>query len=266
MDREKRIAEKRAARDHKEDVILNRVLVWFGAAVVAELLLLLLNRYYINRTTRPGEIEFAVALYRAFPVIIGVAAAATVLLTAWTLLRWKKGQSWRLPSVLAWVCGALLVIAAVTYLFNAAGVHFLCALVPAAAVIALVYYLYQREFFVITLLSAVGIVGLWILRRAAGGHQAVVYAYMAAGAVVILAAALGCRAMQKSGGILTLGGKKVALFHRNASYGMVYLTCAVVAVAAAAGLLLGTGAAYYLMIALVGWLFVMAVYYTVKLM
>ena len=57
MNKEKRAAEKRAARSHKEDVVLNRVLVWFGAAVVAELLLLLINRYYINYTTRPGEIE-----------------------------------------------------------------------------------------------------------------------------------------------------------------------------------------------------------------
>ena len=46
----------------------------------------------------------------------------------------------------------------------------------------------------------------------------------------------------------------------------VFFYLGIIAVAAAAGLLLGTGAAYYLMIALVGWLFVMAVYYTVKLM
>ena len=109
---------------HKEDVVLNRVLVWFGAAVVAELLLLLLNRYYINRTTRPGEIEFAAALYHAFPIIIGVTAAATVVCLVWTVLRFQKGKGYLLPSVLAWICGALLVISTVTYLFNAAGVSF----------------------------------------------------------------------------------------------------------------------------------------------
>ena len=190
MNKEKRAAEKRAARNHKEDVVLNRVLVWFGAAVVAELLLLLLNRYYINRTTRPGEIEFAAALYHAFPIIIGVTAAATVVCLVWAVLRVQKGKGYLLPSVLAWICGALLVISTVTYLFNAAGVSFLCGLVPAAAVMALVYYLYQREFFVITVLSAIGIVGLWLIRRAAGGHQVVVYAYLVVGAVVIIAVAL----------------------------------------------------------------------------
>ena len=47
---------------------------------------------------------------------------------------------------------------------------------------------------------------------------------------------------------------------------MIYLTCAIVAAAVAAALVLGTAAAYYLMFALVAWLFIMAVYYTVKLM
>ena len=37
-------------------------------------------------------------------------------------------------------------------------------------------------------------------------------------------------------------------------------------VAACCALVLGTAAAYYLMFALVAWLFIMAVYYTVKLM
>lgn len=266
MNKEKRAAEKRAARSHKEDVVLNRVLVWFGAAVVAELLLLLINRYYINYTTRPGEIEFAAALLHAFPIIIGVTAVAAVVCVVWAVMCAQKGKRCLLPGVLAWIFAALLVISAVTYIFSGTGVQFLCGLVPAAAVMALVYYLYQREFFVITVLSAMGIVGLWLIRRAAGNHQVVVYAYMAVTAVVLIAAALACRVMQKSDGFLTLGGKRLSVFNRGATYGMVYLTCAVVAVAVAAGLALGASAAYYLMIALVGWLFVMAVYYTVKLM
>jgi len=47
---------------------------------------------------------------------------------------------------------------------------------------------------------------------------------------------------------------------------MVYLTCGIVAAVLAAALILGTAAAYYLIFVMVAWLFVMAVYYTVKLM
>ena len=146
MDKEKRAAEKRAARSHKEDAILNRVLIWFGAAVVVELVLLLLNRYYINITTAPGEIEFAGALLKAWPVIIGVAAAGTVVCLLWAIFWAKGGKRIVLPAALTGVFLAVLVISVVTYRFYDTGVQFLCGAVPAAAVLALVYYLYQHEF------------------------------------------------------------------------------------------------------------------------
>ena len=266
MDKEKRAADKRAARNHKEDVILNRVLVWFGAAVVVELVLLLLNRYYINVTTAPGEIEFAGALLKAWPAIIGITAAGTVICLLWSFLWARGGKHIVLPGVLTGVFLAALVISAVTYRFYATGVQFLCGAVPAAAVLALVYYLYQHEFFAITVLSALGLLGLWIFRRFGGGHPILAYAYVALLAVILVAAVLLCRSLSANGGVLTLGGRKFQLFPRNTSYGMIYLTCAVIAAAVAAALLLGTAAAYYLIFALVAWLFIMAVYYTVKLM
>lgn len=266
MDKEKRAAEKRAARSHKEDVILNRVLIWFGAAVVVELILLLLNRYYVNITTAPGEIEFAGALLKAWPAIIGVTAVGTVVCLLWAIFRVKGGKPATLPGVLFGVFLTALVISVVTYRFYGAGVQFLCGIVPAAAVLALVYYLYQHEFFAVTVLSALGLVGLWLFRRAGSAHQPLLYGYIVVLAVILVAAVLLCRSMSNHGGALTLGGKKLQVFSHNASYGMIYLTCAIVAVAVAAALALGTGAAYYLIFALVGWLFVMAVYYTVKLM
>ena len=266
MDKEERVADKRAARNHKEDVILNRVLIWFGAAVVVELILLLLNRYYINITTAPGEIEFAGALLKAWPAIIGVTAAGTVICLLWSFFWAKGGKRVTLPAVLSGAFFAGLVISVVTYRFYSAGVQFLCGVVPAAAVLALVYYLYQHEFFAVTVLSALGLVGLWLFRRSGGGHLTLVYAYVVVLAVILVAAVLLCRSLSAKGGVLTLSGKKLQIFPRSASYGMIYLTCAVVAVAMAAALLLGTAAAYYLIFALVAWIFIMAVYYTVKLM
>lgn len=266
MDKEKRAADKRAARGHKEDAILNRVLIWFGAAVVAELVLLLLNRYYVNVTTAPGEIEFAGALLKAWPAIIGVTAVGTVICLLWAIFQAKGGKKATLPGVLFGVFLTALVISVITYRFYGAGVQFLCGIVPVAAVLALVYYLYQHEFFLVTILSALGLLGLWLFRRAGGAHDTLVYAYLAALAVILVAAALGCRALAAQGGAMKLWGEKRQIFPHSASYGMIYLTCAVVAVAVAAGFLLGAAAAYYLIFALVGWLFIMAVYYTVKLM
>lgn len=266
MDKEKRAADKRAAQNRKEDAVLNRVLIWFGAAVAAELVLLLLNRYYVNATTRPGEFEFAAALLDAFPIIIGITAVGAAACLIWTIFNWRGGKRYLLSSVLGWIFCAALVISVVTYLFFGTGVQFLCGIVPVAAVLALVFYLYQHEFFTVTVLSALGILGLWLFRRADGAHPTVVHAYMAVMAVVLVLSALLCRSMQQNAGALGKGEKKLQIFQRNASYGMIYITCAVVAAALIAALILGTAAAYYLLFALVAWLFAAAVYYTVKLM
>ena len=264
MDKEKRAADKRAARGHKEDAILNRVLIWFGAAVVAELVLLLLNRYYVNVTTAPGEIEFAGALLKAWPVLIGVTAVGAVICLLWAIFQAKGGKKATLPGVLFGVFLTALVISVITYRFYGAGVQFLCGIVPVAAVLALVYYLYQHEFFASTLLSALGILGLWLIRRADGRYPVLVYGYVAVVVVLLLAALAVGRTMQRNGGALKLGDKRRQIFSRSASYVPLYVTCALVAVCIAGGLIGGISAAYYLMFVLVAWLFAMAVYYTVK--
>lgn len=264
MDKEKRASEKRTVRNQKEDVVLNRTLIWFGAAVVLEFLLLLLNRYYI--TPKASEIAFQGALLAAFPTIIGVSAVGFVASLVWLVLKHRAGKTHLLPGVLTGVFASVLVISVTTFRFFATGVQFLCWLVPAVAVLGLVYYLYQREFFTITVLSGLGILGLWIFRRSNGGHLSTIYGYAAAVAVVLVLTILLCRSAQRSQGMLTRGTKKFRLFHKNANYGMIYLTSGIVAAALAVGLLMGMAAAYYLIFVLVAWLFVMAVYYTVRLM
>ena len=142
----------------------------------------------------------------------------------------------------------------------------MCTLVPAVAVLALVYYLYQREFFAITVLSALGLVGLWLFRKAGGGHAVVVSGYFAVVAVILVAAVLLARRLQQAEGMLKRGEKRIRVLGHGANYALFYVSCAVVAAALAAALILGAAAAYYLMFALVAWIFVLAVYFTVKLM
>jgi cobalamin synthase len=111
-------------------------------------------------------------------------------------------------------------------------------------------------------LAAVGIIALWVFRQYYTDHAKFIYLCFAAVWVVMAAAALVCSRLSKR------GGKAVGLqvFAPKTAYLTMYLTAAAVALSLVAALVLGIGAAYYIVAVLVGWLFCLAVYFTVKLM
>jgi hypothetical protein len=90
----------------------------------------------------------------------------------------------------------------------------------------------------------------------------VIYAGFLAVCVVMAAAVLVCRRLSKQGGKLG----RLQVFAAQTSYRTVYLTAALVVLGLVAALLLGVSAAYYIIVVIVGWLFCLAVYFTVKLM
>lgn len=251
--------KKRAnsAQSRREDEVLNRTLIWICGAAVLIMILLLTNRYYVNYRT--NEIEQAYRLSKILPILAGVGVAAGL---AGAVMAWsahKKDTSCKWWVTLAAFCGTLGVMLAMVWRFQAFGVQIMCALIPAAAILAMVYYLFQREFFVIALTSGVGMLGLWMVRRLAG--RTPLYVVLALIAVFLAAVALLTRKVQGAGGMW----KDRRILSKNAAYPMIYITCAVVAVLLAAAMVAGN-LAFYLMFPAVAWLVVMAVYFTVKLM
>lgn len=253
---------ERTERAKQEDAILNKVLLWIVGAVVLEALLLLLNRYYVNYLA--GEISMMVAIHQALPVLAAVFAAAFAVCVFWAVSFRKKEKGTGLPVAFAVISAALAVCCAVARLVpSGTGVRFLYVCVPVAAVLAMIYYLYQREFFIVSALSAAGLAGLWLLQRR-GSHAAFVYACLIALGVVLVACVVLVWILQSSKGVFAFRGKSVQLLPRNTNYVMFYVTCGVVAAVLAAGI--AVGAMMLLYAVLVAWLLIMAVYYTVKLM
>ncbi|MEG2097970.1 MAG: hypothetical protein RRY65_07380 [Pseudoflavonifractor sp.] len=146
-------------------------------------------------------------------------------------------------------------------------VRLLTYLVPIVAVLALIYYLYQHEFFVIALVSSLGILGLWgLFHEGTSTRMCITLVVMA---VLLVGLALVLRVLQKCGGVIAVKGKPAELLPKNANYALLYITCGIMAVILAAALVLTGAAAINTMIfyaAPVAWLLIMAVYYTVKLM
>lgn len=253
--------EQQAQRAKQEDVVLNKVLWWIVGSVILEALLLLLNRVYVNYTA--SEIEFAYALRGVFKVLAIVLPICFVALAALWLAARKSGKLVKLTGVLALVALILAVCAVVVRIFDVSGVKFLYIAVPVVAVLALIYYLYQREFFVSAVLCALGLLGIRLLPRVRGASL-VGYAYAVGLAVLLVAAVVLFRMMQKSQGKLTVKGAPMQVFPKGANYALLYVTCALVAVVAIAAVMMGALALLYGV--LVAWLLILAVYYTVRLM
>lgn len=147
---------------------------------------------------------------------------------------------------------------------DSAVIHWLTILVPLAAVLAMVYYLFQRDFFCIALISAGGIFSLQLYRKLFFTHPFRIRCGFVLGFVLLAAAAVLFILFQckKS----ALPSQVQRFLSKDTNYPLLYITCALNAVLLALTLVLGGTAAYYLLFVLVGWLFVMAVYYVVKLM
>ena len=252
--------KQREARRHQEDIALNRALLWVGGAIVLEVLLLLVNRYYINYNLSEANVAFFLdSLLRGLRVA-GAAAAAVCLV--WTVLQFRKGGKSPLPAVLTLSCGAVAVCTHVAVTFQQAGMRMLFLLVPAWAGLALVDYLYHRDFFLSAAAVGLSILGLWFIRY--GGGRILETALLLAGIVLVGGAALW---MKKSGGLVRrTDGSLVRVLAKNTSYPVIFVSCLASLAAVAAGLLIGGTAAYYLLFVMVAWLFALLVYYTVKLM
>lgn len=254
--------KEREAQKHQEDMALTRGLLWVGGAVILEFFLVLVNRYYINYRVTDEAITTALALdgvLRALRWIALIGAAAGV---AWIGARlWKQGRCGALPVAVAAACGAVLVCTHVTLTFQDSGVRMLFLLVPAWAVLALVYYLYQREFFLSAMASGLAAMGTWMVRASNGK---LLYALIPA--LGILVVALVAFRLKQGDGVLSISGKEARVMAKGSNYTLIFLSCAVGLAALTVALAAGVAVAYYLIYAMVAWLFVLLVYYTVKMM
>lgn len=252
--------KQKAELRKQEDAALNRALVWVAGAAILEALLLVVNRYYINY--RVSEVDVAILLWNVLKVGRVAAAVACVGLLVWAVLRYRKGQTAEIVTWGGLACGAVAVCAHVALAFEKTGVQMLFLMVPAWAGLALVYYLYQREFFLGAVASGLSILGLWLVRFGGGvGLESVLVLVAVA---VVLAAVLY---LKKSGGLVPRGnGETLRFLSKKTVYTVPVASCAVGMAAVALAMVMGPVVAYYLLFAMVVWLFALLVYYTVKLM
>jgi len=253
--------KEREAQRKQEDAALNRALIWVGAAIVLEMLLMFVKRYYIDYSLNTESVERMLAIHSALGVLRIVFAVTAVAGAVWMVLSLKKGEKKILPVALTAAAAALAICAHVTLAYSASGMSMLFLLVPAWAGLALVYYLYQKDFFLAGSAVGLSVLGLWFVRFGGGFCLEAVVVALAIAAILAVVLYL-----KKQGGKVELAGQTVRILSKNTSYPVVLASCGAGLAAVAAALVLGTAVAYYLLFLMVAWLFGLLVYYTVKMM
>ena len=249
--------QQREARRHQEDVALTRALLWIAAAVVLEGLLVLVNRFYINYYM--DEINIVIFLQGALKAVRIAGLVFAVACLAWAGLRLHKNAKPTLPLLLAMAGGALTICSHVVLKYKSSGMSMLFWLVVAWAVLAVVYYIYQKEFFLAAAATGMSVLALWFVRYAGIGYEV---ALILAAIVLVLAVTLY---LKKNNGVIPFK-TPVQFTSPDCSYAVVLVSCLASIVAVVAALVLGATVAYYLLFVMLAWIFALFVYYTVKMM
>ena len=254
---------KRLQRRKQEDAAYHNLLCWLVGLACLEMVTLLIKRAYVGFPISDFSIALTMALHSFFGVFRFAGAALFAAGCAWVVLSFRRGKKLRLPLVCTGAVMWIWLIALLSFGFNVIGMKLLCAIPVAVAVLAAIYFIYQREFFFCVCLGTVGLAAIWVARSIYLGHPRLTWCGIAAVCVVMAVAAVLTRRVASGDGKLG----KVRVLPGKAAYGPVYLTCAVVALSVVLAVLLNvTGIGYYALFVLAGWLFCLAVYYTVKLM
>ncbi len=259
---------KRVRQPSQEDAAFNKMLIWMAGCVALEGLTLLLRRVYLNFSNTDFGVALAMGLSRFFGVFrfAGIALSAAGLV--WVFLSLKNGKRGRdlaLPlsctGAVLWLTAASLLCSSYTFATEI-GMALLCALPAVVGALAVIFFLYQREFFWCSVACAAGIVAIWVYRTIFTNHPNMVrlgFALVWAALALMSACAV---LLRKNGGML----QKLRVLPAVTNYLIFWLSCAVTAAAMVITMLVGVASAYYVMFALIGWLFCLAVYCTVKLM
>lgn len=247
-------SQKRTQRQQEERTALNNVFTTFLVGLAAECYLFIVYRSYQN--------TFVLDWHRALTIVMWAALAVMACGAVLALWKRKNEKLFRIGAIAAGAGAFLAATGWVMTTFLDGGVIAMCAAVPILTILMLIFFLYQRDCFLNTILMAGTLFTIWVCDRGLDGSWRM-YIMICAIAVAVLVAVLFilARKMQTNGGKLG----KLQLLPADGDYRMIYIMCAVSILLIALALVF-PGYIYYLIWAAVIALFAELAYYTAKLM
>ena len=242
----------------QDEATTNRILIVFSLSLLLLLVVMFISRF-VNSFAYYGAVTFC-----SFGAAIFGAAGAGLMAAAF-VIRQKKHGLWFGRLML--LGGTSLVMAAMLlfirlYTFRAFGI--LYAAIPIAAFLYMIYSIYQRDFFFQSIVAGCTAVTLYLFSRwlhHRPWHLVVHATYIVAIALLVAAVPVLLAARKNNGKVLN---KK--FLPLNANYNMIFLTLGLMLLSIVTVLAAGSGIAFWMMVGVLGYLFVLAVYYTIKLM
>lgn len=256
---------KNSAASKEKDYLTNKLLSVFTIAFIMIYALMIVGRMMerVDLFLKAWAITKIVAVVFAVLALVGLGRAFYCkkrgIDTRYCLL---SGTNIAAVSAFIALCAFGL-----SQVFNPNFLPVLYVFIPTVAVSYIIYHSYQQEFFLVWKTSVFGAVGVWIIGRAlAGGYGSThaglfLWIFLAVIAIVLAVTVV----LQISGGAVKLAGRKIRIFNSDLSYGVVYLSFAVL-LGVLAAVVFSAGAWTYPMIfTLVGYTVIMGIYYTIRL-
>jgi len=249
-------AKQKKSTQVSEDRSFYKILTAFMIAAVVEILFVTIYRKYYTRS----HVE---AVEQLMAVIKFVLAALCVM-SAVSAIVMRKRRNKMAPMLGAGAVLALLLAASAwlleSYAMTAA--KLLCVLCPIVLLLYIVFIIYQREFFLTSVLCALCLLVLWVLKNFSGPR--VILAVCLAAAAAVLIAVMAVAAGKKDGKIKA-GPVSVSVYELQGGKVPLLISCTAVLLVVF-GTFIFAAVAEMATICVAAYLFVMAVYYTVKLM
>ncbi len=165
------------------------------------------------------------------------------------------------------VCSLVVALSAFLLLYRdyAGSIRLLYIVVPALAILYLFYMIFQREFSVLAILGAVVALYFWRFGQFNRGTGR----FLAAQCLFLLLCLLGAALLfllRRGDGELKLGKRRLRLLQTDAEYGASYIFLALLAAVLIAAFFVPGPVMVYLAYLVLALIFVMAVYYAVRMM
>lgn len=252
---------KHTERMAKSDRNVNRAMILLMVGLIAEFYLLMVNNYFVKGAV--GQVLTMMTVLK----VLGIAGAA---LFGAGLVLWLMRKKWtRFAPAAPWLLSIGFFFAVSSQLMlkiYPQGTTVMCVLVPVAMLLGIVFLLYPREFSLQALALTAAMMAMYLIHRGGGSDtwRGLVIGCSVFAALVIVALAVAVSKAGKNGGKLEkLGDLRIVSVDGN--YKLIYAVLAV-CVAAIVIALFATGIAYYGLWVLAVGTFLLAVYYTVKMM